>query len=147
MRFGVVVCPRTWSDCDFHYVISEVLHQPVKYVWHRDRGRDDLDCVVLRGGFSYGDYLRAGAIAGRSPVVEALRDLVARGGCGLGSCNGFQILCEAGVLPRGPMRNKWPQDPRPAPPPLVEGGETPLFPRPRPGQGPNHPHPPARGQV
>src|SRR5256885_11183860 len=81
MRFGVVVFPGTWSDCDFHYVISEVLNQLVKYVWHWDRDLDDLDCVVLPGGFSYGDYLRAGAIAGRSPVVEALRDLVARGGC------------------------------------------------------------------
>src|SRR5207245_1462242 len=80
--------------------------QPVKYVWHRDRDLDDLDCVVLPGGFSYGDYLRAGAIAGRSPVVEALRDLVARGGCVLGCCNGFQILCEAGFLPGALMRNE-----------------------------------------
>ena len=78
MRFGVVVFPGTWSDCDFHYVISEVLHQPVKYVWHRERDLADLDCVILPGGFSYGDYLRAGAVAGRSPVVEALREFVAR---------------------------------------------------------------------
>src|SRR5207247_1047265 len=90
MRFGVVVFPGTWSDCDFHYVISEVLHQPVKYVWHRERDLADLDCVVLPGGFSYGDYLRAGAIPGRSltmPVshgegkyhadAEALRTLKA----------------------------------------------------------------------
>src|SRR5438132_17038 len=55
MRFGVVVFPGTWSDCDFHYVISEVLHQPVKYVWHRERDLDDLDCVVLPGGFRYGE--------------------------------------------------------------------------------------------
>ena len=74
MRFGVVVFPGTWSDCDFHYVISEVLHQPVKYVWHRDRDLSGFDCVVLPGGFSYGDYLRAGAVAGRSPVVESLPD-------------------------------------------------------------------------
>jgi phosphoribosylformylglycinamidine synthase len=106
MRFGVVVFPGTWSDCDFHHVISEVLRQPVKYVWHRERSLDDLDCVVLPGGFSYGDYLRAGAVAGRSPVVEALRDFVDRGGFVLGSCNGFQILCEAGLLPGALMRNE-----------------------------------------
>jgi phosphoribosylformylglycinamidine synthase len=105
MRFGVVVFPGTWSDCDFHYVIGEVLHQPVRYVWHRDRTLDDLDCVILPGGFSYGDYLRAGAVAGRSPVVDALREFTGRGGVVLGSCNGFQILCEAGLLPGALMRN------------------------------------------
>jgi phosphoribosylformylglycinamidine synthase I len=106
MRFGVVVFPGTWSDCDFHYVISEVLHQPVKYVWHRERDLSDLDCVILPGGFSYGDYLRAGAVAGRSPVVDSLRGFTARGGFVLGSCNGFQILCEAGLLPGALMRNE-----------------------------------------
>ena len=106
MRFGVVVFPGTWSDCDFHHVISEVLHQPVKYVWHRERELSGLDCVILPGGFSYGDYLRAGAVAGRSPVVEALRDFTAQGGLVLGSCNGFQILCEAGLLPGALMRNE-----------------------------------------
>src|SRR3989442_7872405 len=116
MRFGVVVFPGTWSDCDFHYVISEVLHQPVQYVWHRERELGQLDCVVLPGGFSYGDYLRAGAVAGRSPVVGALRDFVTRGGLVLGSCNGVQILCEAGVLPRLLPRHQWLPDPRPAAP-------------------------------
>jgi phosphoribosylformylglycinamidine synthase len=106
MRFGVVVFPGTWSDCDFHHVIAEVLRQPVKYVWHRDRSLEGLDCVILPGGFSYGDYLRAGAVAGRSPVVEALREFVAGGGYVLGSCNGFQILCEAGLLPGVLMRNE-----------------------------------------
>jgi phosphoribosylformylglycinamidine synthase subunit PurQ / glutaminase len=105
MRFGVVVFPGTWSDCDFHHVISEVLRQPVKYVWHRDPDLSSLDCVILPGGFSYGDYLRAGAVAGRSPVVEALPEFVARGGFVLGSCNGFQILCESGLLPGALMRN------------------------------------------
>ena len=105
MNFGVVVFPGTWSDCDFHYVISEVLRQPVRYVWHRDRQLDDFDCLILPGGFSYGDYLRAGAVAGRSPVVEALPEFVAKGGLVLGSCNGFQILCEAGLLPGALVRN------------------------------------------
>ncbi|PYM97416.1 MAG: phosphoribosylformylglycinamidine synthase I [Candidatus Rokuibacteriota bacterium] len=94
------------SDCDFHYVISEALHQPVKYLWHRDRDLSGFDCVILPGGFSYGDYLRAGAVAGRSPVVDALPDFVARGGYVLGSCNGFQILCEARLLPGALMRNE-----------------------------------------
>jgi len=106
MNFGVVVFPGTWSDCDFHYVIGEVLHQPVRYVWHRDANLADFDCLILPGGFSYGDYLRAGAVAGRSPVVEALPEFAARGGLVLGSCNGFQILCEARLLPGALMRNE-----------------------------------------
>jgi phosphoribosylformylglycinamidine synthase subunit PurQ / glutaminase len=106
MKFGVVVFPGTWSDCDFHHVVSEVLHQPVKYVWHRERDLGDVDCAILPGGFSYGDYLRAGAVAGRSPVVDAIRDFAAKGGLVLGSCNGFQILCEAGLLPGALLRNE-----------------------------------------
>jgi phosphoribosylformylglycinamidine synthase len=105
MRFGVVIFPGTWSDMDFHHVISQVLHQPVEYVWHRDTDVDRFDCLVLPGGFSYGDYLRAGAVAGRSPIVGALPGFVARGGLVLGSCNGFQILCEAGLLPGTLLRN------------------------------------------
>ena len=134
MRFGVVVFPGTWSDCDFHYVISEVLHQPVKYVWHRERQLDDLDCVILPGGFSYGDYLRAGAVAGRSPVVEALRDFVAKGGIVLGSCNGFQILCEAGLLPGALMRNECLQYRCQSTHLVVESVETPFTRGLRPGQ-------------
>src|SRR5205823_11940141 len=106
MNFGVVVFPGTWSDCDFHHVIGEVLRQPVRYLWHRDTNLAGFDCLILPGGFSYGDYLRAGAIAGRSPVVEALPEFVAGGGLVLGSCNGFQILCEAGLLPGALMRNE-----------------------------------------
>jgi phosphoribosylformylglycinamidine synthase I len=106
MNFGVVIFPGTWSDCDFHYVISEVLHQPVRYVWHRDANLAEFDCLILPGGFSYGDYLRAGAVAGRSPVVDALPEFTARGGLVLGSCNGFQILCEARLLPGALMRNE-----------------------------------------
>ena len=106
MRFGVVVFPGTWSDCDFHHVISQVLQQPVSYLWHRESDLSGYDCIVLPGGFSYGDYLRAGAVAGRSPAVEALPAFVARGGFVLGSCNGFQILCEAKLLPGALMRNE-----------------------------------------
>jgi phosphoribosylformylglycinamidine synthase I len=134
MKFGVVVFPGTWSDCDFHYVISEVLHQPVKYVWHRERDLGDLDCVVLPGGFSYGDYLRAGAVAGRSPVVEALGDFVARGGYVLGSCNGFQILCEAGLLPGALMRNECLQYRCQSTHLVVENLDTPFTRALRPGQ-------------
>jgi phosphoribosylformylglycinamidine synthase subunit PurQ / glutaminase len=106
MNFGVVVFPGTWSDADFHYVIADVLGQPVRDIWHRETDLRDLDCVILPGGFAYGDYLRAGAVAARSPVVEALRDFVTDGGLVLGSCNGFQILCEAELLPGALMRNE-----------------------------------------
>jgi len=105
MRFGVVIFPGTWSDMDFHHVISQVLHQPAEYLWHRETDLRQYDCLILPGGFSYGDYLRAGAVAGRSPILAALPDFVARGGFVIGSCNGFQILCEAGLLPGTLMRN------------------------------------------
>ncbi len=134
MNFGVVVFPGTWSDCDFHYVVSEVLHQPVRYVWHRDTNLAGFDCLILPGGFSYGDYLRAGAIAGRSPVVGALPDFVARGGLVLGSCNGFQILCEAGLLPGALMRNECLQYRCQSTYLLVESTDTPFTRAMRPGQ-------------
>jgi phosphoribosylformylglycinamidine synthase subunit PurQ / glutaminase len=134
MNFGVVVFPGTWSDCDFHYVISEVLHQPVRYLWHRDTNLAGFDCLILPGGFSYGDYLRAGAIAGRSPVVEALPDFVAQGGLVLGSCNGFQILCEAGLLPGALMRNECLQYRCQSTYLLVENNDTPFTRAMRPGQ-------------
>ena len=134
MNFGVVVFPGTWSDCDFHYVVSEVLHQPVRYLWHRDANLAGFDCLILPGGFSYGDYLRAGAIAGRSPVVEALPEFVAGGGLVLGSCNGFQILCEAGLLPGALMRNECLQYRCQSTYLLLENGETPFTRAMRPGQ-------------
>jgi phosphoribosylformylglycinamidine synthase len=99
MRFGVVIFPGTWSDMDFHHVISQVLHQPVEYVWHRDTDVDRFDCLILPGGFSYGDYLRCGAIARFSKVMSAVAEFAAQGGLVLGICNGFQVLCEAGLLP------------------------------------------------
>jgi len=134
MKFGVVVFPGTWSDCDFHYVIGEVLHQPVSYVWHRETNLADFDCLVLPGGFSYGDYLRAGAVAGRSPVVGALPEFIARGGVVLGSCNGFQILCEAELLPGALMRNECLQYRCQSTSLRVENAETPFTRALRPGQ-------------
>lgn len=106
MKFGVVVFPGTWSDFDCYHVIKDVLHQPVEYVWHKETNLSDYDCIILPGGFSYGDYLRTGAIARFSPVMRAIRTHADRGGLIIGICNGFQILCEAGLLPGALMRNR-----------------------------------------
>ena len=105
MRFGVVVFPGTWSDRDFGVALRESLEQDVRYVWHKERDLSGVDCVVLPGGFAYGDYLRTGAIASLSPVMESVVTYAERGGLVLGSCNGFQILCEAGLLPGALLRN------------------------------------------
>ncbi|MDD5093899.1 MAG: phosphoribosylformylglycinamidine synthase subunit PurQ [Dehalococcoidia bacterium] len=99
MKFGVIVFPGTWSDMDFHHVLGKVMGQEVDYVWHKDTDLSRFDCVILPGGFSYGDYLRVGAIARFSPVISAVERFAANGGLVFGSCNGFQILCEAGLLP------------------------------------------------
>ncbi|MDP2950016.1 MAG: phosphoribosylformylglycinamidine synthase subunit PurQ [Chloroflexota bacterium] len=106
MRFAVVVFPGTWSDGDCHYVLSDILGQPTDYVWHRQADLSAYDCIVLPGGFSYGDYLRAGAIARFSPVMEAVVRAAEAGKLVFGICNGFQILCEAGLLPGALMRNE-----------------------------------------
>ncbi|MBM4405715.1 MAG: phosphoribosylformylglycinamidine synthase subunit PurQ [Chloroflexi bacterium] len=106
MRFGVVVFPGTWSDRDCHHVIEHVLHEPVEYVWHKDTDITRFDCVILPGGFSYGDYLRTGAIARFSPVMKAVEEHAAKGKLVIGICNGFQILCESGLLPGVLMRNR-----------------------------------------
>jgi phosphoribosylformylglycinamidine synthase len=105
LRFGIVRFPGTWSDLDCFHVLSEVYGQDVRYVWHRETDLSDLDCVILPGGFSYGDYLRPGAIARFSPVMGAVADFAAAGKLVLGICNGFQILCEAGLLPGALLRN------------------------------------------
>ena len=105
MRFGVVVFPGTYSDGDCYHVLKEVFEQPVEYVWHKETDLSAYDCVLLPGGFSYGDYLRTGAIARFSPVMAAVEDFAARGKLVLGMCNGFQILCEAGLLPGALVRN------------------------------------------
>ena len=104
-RFGVVVFPGSWSDADCHYALGTVLGQEVRYLWHKDDFFNDVDCVILPGGFSYGDYLRPGAIARLSPIMSAVARFAGEGGIVLGICNGFQMLCEAGLLPGVLMRN------------------------------------------
>ena len=105
MRFAVLVFPGTWSDRDCYHVLRDVLHQDTDLVWHRETDLSRYDAIVVPGGFSYGDYLRCGAIARFSPVMEAVKREAERGKLVFGSCNGFQILCEAGLLPGALMRN------------------------------------------
>jgi len=100
-----VVFPGTWSDRDTHHAVSEVLGQDAEYIWHGDEKLDQFDAIVLPGGFSYGDFLRCGAIARFSPVMEAVTAFSERGGPVIGICNGFQVLCESGLLPGVLMRN------------------------------------------
>jgi len=105
MRFGVVVFPGSNCDHDCFYVLKEVLGQEASYVWHEDTDLSGFDCIVLPGGFSYGDYLRTGAVARFSPVMGAIEKFASSGGFVVGICNGFQILLEAGLLPGAMMRN------------------------------------------
>ena len=105
MKFGVVVFPGTWSDVDCYTVLDEVFNVSVEYVWHKETDLSTYDCIILPGGFSYGDYLRCGAIARFSPVMESLIKFARSGRLVLGICNGFQILCEAGLLPGVLVRN------------------------------------------
>jgi phosphoribosylformylglycinamidine synthase len=105
LKFGVVVFPGTWSDRDCGHVVEDVVGAELVYLWHKDRDLRGADCVILPGGFSYGDYLRAGAIARFSPVMESVAAFAARGGLVWGICNGFQVLCEAGLLPGALVRN------------------------------------------
>ena len=99
MRFGIVVFPGTWSDKDCQHALGTVLGQEAERVWHKDTDLSRFDCIVLPGGFSYGDYLRTGAIARFSPVMRSVERFAADGKLVIGICNGFQILCEAGLLP------------------------------------------------
>jgi len=105
MRFGVVVFPGSNCDHDCFYVLQHVLSQQVDYVWHEETDVSRYDCLVLPGGFAYGDYLRTGAVARFSPVMKAVGSFAAGGGFVVGICNGFQILLEAGLLPGAMMRN------------------------------------------
>ena len=105
MRFGVVVFPGSNCEADCYHVIGEVLGEGVDYIWHREEDVSSYDCLVLPGGFSYGDYLRCGAISRFSPVMEAITRFAGEGGLVIGICNGFQILLEAGLLPGAMLRN------------------------------------------
>jgi phosphoribosylformylglycinamidine synthase len=105
MKFGIVVFPGSNCDRDCNHVLGRVLGQQTSYLWHGDRQLDDVDVVVLPGGFSYGDYLRTGALAKLSPVMEAVVDFAQQGGPVLGICNGFQVLLECGLLPGAMVRN------------------------------------------
>jgi len=99
MKFGIVVFPGTWSDRDCYYSIHDICGQDATYIWHKETDLSGCDCIVLPGGFSYGDYLRTGAIARFSPVMDSVADFSKKGRPVIGICNGFQVLCEAQLLP------------------------------------------------
>ena len=105
MKFGVIVFPGSNCDHDAWYAVSHNFGQEARFIWHDDHSLGDVDAVILPGGFSYGDYLRCGAIARFSPVMAAVRKFAADGGLVAGICNGFQILVESGLLPGALMRN------------------------------------------
>ncbi len=105
MKFGVVIFPGSNCDQDSYYCIKNVIGQPVSYIWHQETDVSDYDCIILPGGFSYGDYLRTGAVARFSPVMQSIIEHVKRGGRLIGICNGFQILCEAHLLPGALITN------------------------------------------
>jgi phosphoribosylformylglycinamidine synthase len=105
MKFGVIQFPGSNCDQDPYWVLEQVAHQPVTYLWHESQDLQNCDLVIVPGGFSYGDYLRTGAIARFSPVMESVRKFAAGGGLVLGICNGFQILTESHLLPGALLRN------------------------------------------
>jgi len=106
VKFGVVVFPGSNCDADAYHACKDALGQPTTYLWHKDHDLKGVDCVILPGGFSYGDYLRSGAIARFSPLMQELREFADKGGLVLGICNGFQVLLELALLPGAMLRNK-----------------------------------------
>lgn len=106
MKFGVLVFPGSNCDHDTYNVIAEIAHQPVTFLWHDSENLENCDAIIVPGGFAYGDYLRTGAIARFSPVMQSVKKFAADGGLVLGICNGFQILCESGLLPGALLRNQ-----------------------------------------
>ena len=105
LKFGVVVFPGSNCDHDAYHVLKHTLGQDVVFLWHKESDLQNVDCVILPGGFSYGDYLRTGAIARFSPIMKAVIEFANSGGYVMGICNGFQILCECGLLPGVLLRN------------------------------------------
>lgn len=106
MHFTVVVFPGTNCDSDCFHVLKSILDDDVSYIWHKDTELPKTDCVILPGGFSYGDYLRSGSIARFSPIMNEVTPFAQKGGFVFGICNGFQILLETGLLPGAMLRNK-----------------------------------------
>jgi phosphoribosylformylglycinamidine synthase len=105
MKFGVLVFPGSNCDHDTYHVLSAVAQQPVTFLWHESEDLEGCDAIIVPGGFAYGDYLRTGAIAHFAPIMQSVKKFAASGGLVLGICNGFQILCESGLLPGALMRN------------------------------------------
>ena len=105
MKFGVIIFPGSNCDHDAFWTIQQVAKQPVTFLWHESQDLENCDAIIVPGGFAFGDYLRTGAIAKFSPVMESVRRFADGGGLVLGICNGFQILCESGLLPGALMRN------------------------------------------
>ncbi len=106
MKFGVIVFPGSNCDADCYNMVRDVLGQEADYIWHKEDSVQGCDALILPGGFSYGDYLRTGAIARFSPIMPAVVDFANQGGLVIGICNGFQILLEAGLLPGAMLRNR-----------------------------------------
>jgi len=105
VRFGIIVFPGSNCDHDAHHAAAHVFNQEARFIWHEEESVGDVDVVIVPGGFSYGDYLRSGAIARFSPIMQDVVRFAEEGGLVFGICNGFQILCEAGLLPGTLMRN------------------------------------------
>ena len=105
MKFGVIIFPGSNCDQDSYHAVVASTGQPVVFLWHESRDLENCDAIIVPGGFAYGDYLRTGAIARFAPIMQEVSKFAASGGLVLGICNGFQILCEAGLLPGALMRN------------------------------------------
>jgi len=106
LKFGVVIFPGSNCDYDAYYALKNICKQKTTFLWHKEHDLKNVDCVILPGGFSYGDYLRSGSIAAFSPLMKEVKEFALRGGLVLGICNGFQILLELGLLPGAMLRNE-----------------------------------------